>query len=821
MSFPRCLICPDNTNHAMYRSTVVLKRFIKGQYCSKCTLPLNHIYFSGRLVIPHYYHCGVCNHYLCINCAHKNNKLWHTMYMHPSAPVPSKLSLMTPTKIKDNYFKISRFLDDLDDNILIQCMDDISNVFGGHREILKFILKNAPNHVADQFYQLMLNKHQDNTINSIQNSIFESIPNECMSHIIDYLNRHDIRQFKLSSKSIAHACLQEMKKVHINYINGNKILNNTDMDAWKCRSVQTEYRFRATKRWFDVYEHWNKHFEISMQNQLLFYHTPWCLQFVDSEAIKTNLILSYWGRHNLLILDKTKIVIMDENGPRMFDVVNDSPKHVRSYKPIILKYFDINTQSIQVVQYILCKDLQISSNTLLDYIQFKYIQISNVDNQWYYKLMQILKQMRDDVNEHKLCIYKYEPFSASEYMIKYESPSTTPLNSTNYLFTFQINPNHSWSLQTDLFNPTNETFEINCNDFCTYWTSTEFFIRTNSKMLTRCIQHYYKTRLNKQQQKLFKYDIQSVLDVSMLNCFRIKIYCQPYTTIGVISFLPNTNKIIKTKMSKILGNIVSIKNIEIVSRSDCYIVFTPSVNLSDHESCLYNVRIFTPDDCFYPCEPVNVSDDIRILTIKYKKQFQISAFINDIFDTIYKSRNHILYYAFKELIEFYFNIKDAEKENHEDCDMKQTTPICFHKNDEFEYILSKAKYRQLAWKYPRIKQIEAFRKSDTYNNMITNAFDSGIATFDLHIIPIKPYKTTRNIKLKIKFRTSDRHDYIGLPLIAWINKRDTLQYVVNKYMKKSIDYIQSCYKIRNGNKTVISRPRWNEYNNDISKPIME
>eukprot|EP01084_Bolivina_argentea_P308882 534204_1 len=816
MSFPRCLICPDNTNHAMYRSTVVLKRFIKGQYCSKCTLPLNHIYFSGRLVIPHYYHCGVCNHYLCINCAHKNNKLWHTMYMHPSAPVPSKLSLMTPTKIKDNYFKISRFLDDLDDNILIQCMDDISNVFGGHREILKFILKNAPNHVADQFYQLMLNKHQDNTINSIQNSIFESIPNECMSHIIDYLNRHDIRQFKLSSKSIAHACLQEMKKVHINYINGNKILNNTDMDAWKCRSVQTEYRFRATKRWFDVYEHWNKHFEISMQNQLLFYHTPWCLQFVDSEAIKTNLILSYWGRHNLLILDKTKIVIMDENGPRMFDVVNDSPKHVRSYKPIILKYFDINTQSIQVVQYILCKDLQISSNTLLDYIQFKYIQISNVDNQWYYKLMQILKQMRDDVNEHKLCIYKYEPFSASEYMIKYESPSTTPLNSTNYLFTFQINPNHSWSLQTDLFNPTNETFEINCNEFCSAWKREDFFIQTNSNMLRRCIQNYYEKKLNQQQKKLFKCDIQSVLDFVMYGRFQIKIYHKPHLNLSL-----NTNKIIKTKMSKLLGNIVNIKNIEIMchygTKYNCHITFTPFIYLSDHK--LYNVRIFTPDDCFYPFEPVSVNDDIPILLIKYKQIFQISEFIDDIFDTIYKSRNHILYHAFEKLIPIYYNITDNENDNDDDCDMKETTSMCIHKNDGFEYILSKTNIG-LGYSTPRIKQIEAYKKSDIYSN---NVRFNEIASFDLHIISVKPYiyKTYRNIKLKIKFRTSDRHDYIGLPLIAWINKRDTLQYVVNKYMKKSIDYIQSCYKIRNGNKTVISRPRWNEYNNDISKPIME
>eukprot|EP01084_Bolivina_argentea_P044284 81506_1 len=241
-------------------------------------------------------------------------------------------------------------------------MHDISNLFGGYRTILKFILKNAPKHIVDQSYQLMLNKHKDNNVNSIPNSIFESIPNECMLHIIDYLAKKDIRKFKLSSKSIANACLQEMKKAHVKCINGNKVLNNTNIDSYDFLSFQTEYRYSAKKRWLGVYEHLSKEFGISMQNQLLFRYNSWFLRFMDSEAIKTKLISSqshYYYSPLYLILDKRKTVIMDENGPRMFDVVHDSFEKIRNYNPIILRYFDIKTQSIQVVQYILCKNLEI------------------------------------------------------------------------------------------------------------------------------------------------------------------------------------------------------------------------------------------------------------------------------------------------------------------------------------------------------------------------------------------------------------------------------------------------------------------------------
>ena len=63
------------------------------------------------------------------------------------------------------------------------------------------------------------------------------------------------------------------------------------------------------------------------------------------------------------------------------------------YKLIILHYFDIIQQKLSVVQFLLFKKLNLVQ--LLKYIEEKFIETDDCNNEWYHQLSHILKQMNN------------------------------------------------------------------------------------------------------------------------------------------------------------------------------------------------------------------------------------------------------------------------------------------------------------------------------------------------------------------------------------------------------------------------------------------
>ena len=60
--------------------------------------------------------------------------------------------------------------------------------------------------------------------------------------------------------------------------------------------------------------------------------------------------------------------------------------------------------------------------------------------------------------------------------------------------------------------------------------------------------------------------------------------------------------------------------------------------------------------------------------------------------------------------------------------------------------------------------------------------------FNLYMIRKKSMDKSRSIKIEIKF-TCDKaaksvDKFIGAPLFVWVNESDTLQYVVDKYLRR-------------------------------------
>merc|ERR1719203_1699758 len=92
---------------------------------------------------------------------------------------------------------------------------------------------------------------------------------------------------------------------------------------------------------------------------------------------------------------------------------------------------------------------------------------------------------------------------------------------------------------------------------------------------------------------------------------------------------------------------------------------------------------------------------------------------------------------------------------------------------------------------------------------------------NLYIVPNKPMDLLRNIRLRIKFISTDKrgddveYKYDGLPLIAWISATDTVQYIINKYMNESKPFILSCFIMKKNQdgikKSVLPRNKWNKF----------
>ena len=86
---------------------------------------------------------------------------------------------------------------------------------------------------------------------------------------------------------------------------------------------------------------------------------------------------------------------------------------------------------------------------------------------------------------------------------------------------------------------------------------------------------------------------------------------------------------------------------------------------------------------------------------------------------------------------------------------------------------------------------------------------------------MKTMDNTRNIKIEIRFEGAREYDWlhthfkkrIGAPLFVWINKYDTLQWIVNKYLKRNRKYIWCCFRYNKQNKSKksIAKSRWNGY----------
>merc|ERR1712129_440963 len=285
-------------------------------------------------------------------------------------------------------------------------------------------------------------------------------------------------------------------------------------------------------------------------------------------------------------------------------------------------------------------------------------------------------------------------------------------------------------------------------------------------------------------------------------------------------------------MKRMFGNMVKEKHIEFFIKPNdprsgvysipnkfCYLPFIhPTINGDDCK--LSDFSIFTPNDCTYPFQYRSTEGVVRKVTLKYKTKFHVSELVHDLFVALRHSTDHILYEGIKDLLKYYF-VDDNEPDTiyrGNNVYAKTNSNDWSRVHDKFKFVVS-AKRIKHEWRYwdkpAPVDPMITLNHDRVYENI-----SDDVQQYNLYIIPNKAIDVSRNIRLRIKFISTDKrgddpnfkHD--GLPLIAWVSCMDTVEYVIDKYMHQSKRFILSCFVVKNNQegikKSVIHRNKWDK-----------
>eukprot|EP01084_Bolivina_argentea_P218079 370150_1 len=416
------------------------------------------------------------------------------------------------------WLKINGLLNDnkTTNDILNECLCDIFKLFGGTKQTLLLIAKQArydPDINKLKSMNEIISKQrrkQQKTTSNTNNKDIQLLPDECIGHICSYLDKPNVTSFKTTCRRIGVVCLQEMRKKRVAIININQWLNNTD-DHFNFYELNIEQMtqtnsYHATTKYCSLYDTWSQQFNIPEKHQLIFannqvlrhhkfpkpscpgrgsdcncnesgrkikYYTNhvWLVDYNSKQSIKMNTIPN---KSNFFICDKRNVVILENNKGIKYKQLEQSER----YTLMILEYFDIINQKTMTVQIMLYRDKHNKNEVckdIVEYIENGFVTLDNVDNTWYYDMKRILKQMEVAKHYPKLCIYQHKRIFPQGYGRNYGYNNNVYRHNGSHrisqmnlvdsnqlqcnefeeqLFTFQLNYQHPWFNKTNIFNET-------------------------------------------------------------------------------------------------------------------------------------------------------------------------------------------------------------------------------------------------------------------------------------------------------------------------------------------------------------------------------
>jgi len=340
----------------------------------------------------------------------------------------------------------------------VECIDKI---FGGMPNILSFLIKHGSPSQLQQIQQILKQKHfecyeqvrafaqeqqcvssshralecnlddasdiDDNEELQLDDNLIQiaakrpaklkritslsELSRNAISHICGFLNREDIKAFKLTSYQNGIVCLDEMTKCNVGISNVNDILNDTnnrfvDELGMIIRKSYTFHRYPANMDYLSLRLQWQDRYNIPLSHQLLLSENQTACRFYDT--LKNEQMGHFKIRAiptpNFLLFDKRHTIKFDEQTqkPRIMDACNEKQQSIA-----FVKFFDIYFQEIVPLQFVMGNHNEMTVAKLTEYLENEFIATTQAQREWHEKLMVYFKKMDQiDANHPKLICFK-------------------------------------------------------------------------------------------------------------------------------------------------------------------------------------------------------------------------------------------------------------------------------------------------------------------------------------------------------------------------------------------------------------------------------
>eukprot|EP00484_Ammonia_sp_Unknown_P021707 CAMPEP_0197027372 /NCGR_PEP_ID=MMETSP1384-20130603/7289_1 /TAXON_ID=29189 /ORGANISM="Ammonia sp." /LENGTH=456 /DNA_ID=CAMNT_0042456207 /DNA_START=48 /DNA_END=1415 /DNA_ORIENTATION=+ len=235
---------------------------------------------------------------------------------------------------------------------------------------------------------------------------FNQLSTASITHICGYLERKDIKSFKLTSTRLGVICLNEMTKHSIGVFNMNDLLHphfrcvfSGNFDLQQCIKFS---RHNANKDLLYLQQAWCRQYEIPFEHQLVFPYdkkrrddtivkilsSTFC-KFFQSHQLDTKIhdFSNIGGQRRYLLFDKRHMIKLADTGECA--KMSSSDQLDGEHHLIVLRYHDANGEAdggSHSVQYLMAHN-STTYRRVLDYVQTQFIATNEHQANWYKTLL--------------------------------------------------------------------------------------------------------------------------------------------------------------------------------------------------------------------------------------------------------------------------------------------------------------------------------------------------------------------------------------------------------------------------------------------------
>eukprot|EP01084_Bolivina_argentea_P006976 13165_1 len=274
----------------------------------------------------------------------------------------------------------------------------IDNVYGGMDNVLSYLINNnaTTTHLIEikniikqknVEYNEKIKQAQAVDVSKSENILkicFSKFPEDLIEYICGFLDRHDIKSFKLTSFAHGIICLNEMTKCNISMFNTNELIDDVHQKYVDkcgfgniCQSNLTYQRLPANWTYSALQNIFEEKYNIPPYEQAALGN--------DHHFIKGNLRVldtrhhPQFGKFQLKVLKKKCFILFDKRNMIQFDSETNKPSIVKVMNPkkhkviTILKWFDVYFQEIITLQFVVGNVVVMTIGRLEKYVEKEFI----------------------------------------------------------------------------------------------------------------------------------------------------------------------------------------------------------------------------------------------------------------------------------------------------------------------------------------------------------------------------------------------------------------------------------------------------------------